>query len=281
MTLIGNEKFGLESLWLQKSLVLLDRYPDLFSTNRMREARVELIAGTNMLKGIKNWLEAAQLIEKSSRNDCVLSTYGRRILDNDPSVSSSTTWWAIHLCLCFSTRGEPYAGLFGSLNVLSKEFKKFENIVSELTEEFDYAEDSIRTNLQGVRAMFAKGGPMDGLDLVQQRNSRSESVELGFGNPSVPDEVILFALSLARIKNFASRRSVDFKELEEVGLGNYLCLSSSDLRARLRKIEQSQRWQHLFSFTQVANLDSIDFKSEFSDEKSLIILLQSKKETWV
>ena len=109
----------------------------------------------------------------------------------------------------------------------------------------------------------------------------SGKTAISLGDPNIPDEVIVFALALARHHKFASRSSVDFTELENIGLTNYLCLPPTKFRERLKKIALSERWKKSFSYTDNANLDSITFESSFTKDNSLISLLQSGTDTWI
>jgi hypothetical protein len=247
----------------------------------MRRVRVLFSAGDNMLKSIRGWMLAAQLI-KSSGNKYYITDFAKRIIENDKQLTSSASWWAIHLSICFSDRNEPYASLFQSLDIFSKEWKNWDNIINKIQANLEYAEKSLSYNLEGVKSMFIGDAPLSGLALINiRKGTKGSSVEIRIGEPNVLEEVIIFALSLARYHVFPSRTSVDFSELEKCGLCHFLCLSPEQLRKRLEEICYSSRWGDYFSFAQNVNLDSISFGESLTKQKTLITLLQQSEDTWL
>lgn len=281
MALIGTETFCLTRLWALTTINNLETQPDLFSKSKMRKVRVLFSAGDNMLKSIRGWMLAAQLIEGSGHKYYV-TNYAKSIVDNDKQLTKSATWWAIHLSICFSERNEPYAGFFRSLDVFSKEWKALDDIITVLGGNTDYAEKSLISNMEGVKSMFIGDGPLSGLALINiRKGAKGSSIELCLGEPVVPEEVIIFALALARYHEFPSRQSVDFSELEKCGICHFLCLSPEQLRKRLKEISHSQRWNNYIVFTNVANLDSISFGDSLTKTKTLISLLQESNDTWL
>ncbi len=100
MALIDNQGEPISRRWVMKSIEVLEKQTNLFSSIQMRQARVELIAGTNRLKTIKSWLLAAQIIQSNGREH-VITDFGKAIIANDPHLEKASTWWAFHLSNLF------------------------------------------------------------------------------------------------------------------------------------------------------------------------------------
>jgi hypothetical protein len=282
MALIDNQGEPISRWWVMKSIELLEKQRNLFSSSQMRQARVELIAGTNRLKTIKNWLLAAQIIQSSGR-EYVITDFGKAIIANDPLLEKASTWWAFHLSICFSKRNEPYASFFMSLEPIVKDWILWEKLVNEVrtkTELQAYEKSVIESYLGGIRRMFVEDRPLAELGLIETRKVRGQ-IYVRLGEPLVSDFVIRHALALMRYHHFRNRISVDFSELLNVGLERFLCLSPEILRTKLRTITRMERWQNELSFTENVNLDSITFGENFIPKKTLLVLLQESQDTWL
>jgi hypothetical protein len=282
MALIDNQGEPISRWWVMKSIELLEKQRNLFSSSQMRQARVELIAGTNRLKTIKNWLLAAQIIQSSGR-EYVITDFGKAIIANDPLLEKASTWWAFHLSICFSKRNEPYASFFMSLEPIVKDWILWEKLVNEVrtkTELQAYEKSVIESYLGGIRRMFVEDRPLAELGLIETRKVRGQ-IYVRLGEPLVSDFVIRHALALMRYHHFRNRISVDFSELLNVGLERFLCLSPEILRTKLRTITRMERWQNELSFTENVNLDSITFCENFIPKKTLLVLLQESQDTWL
>ncbi|MDM8558466.1 hypothetical protein [Candidatus Parabeggiatoa sp. HSG14] len=123
--------------------------------------------------------------------------------------------------------------------------------------------------------------PLAELGLIESRTIRGSGISVRLGEPTVTNEVIAHALALIRFHHFPSRVTVDFSELVNAGLDRFLCLSPDELRIRLKNLSQIERWQNEFSYTTVANLDSMDFSEGFIPRKTLLVLLQEGQDTWL
>jgi len=283
MALIGTETFCLSKFWAYRTIELLKSQRDLFSKENMRRIRVELIAGKNMLKSIKNWLIAAQLIECLDKDSCILSDSAKTITDEDGKLDSSATWWAIHLGICFSERSEPYAAFFRNMDVSSRGWIRYKDLPKKIQSHPDfkeYTEKSLESNLDGVKKMFYPEGPLKDLALIEIRK-RKEGEEFRIDKPEISDEMIIYALSLARCHKFQGRSSIDFSELLELGFNNFLCLSVSELRERLKRMSDSSLWENYLSFTEAVNLYSISFGEGLHRKTALIQLLKNNNDTWI
>ena len=289
MALISNEGEPISSWWLRKGIEIVKSDRDIFSNSRMREARQIFIAGANRVKTIKGWMVAAQLIDnKQNSREYSLTEYGLAIYKNDLHLSKSATWWSFHLSLCFSPSSEPYPTLFRGLDSVTKDWMPSSRLLDlakvSLKDETgnEYKVSTLESLISSVRRMFSKDNPLAGLGLLEiRKQSDDEDTLLRFGSPTLSDEVIIHALSLARFGHFPGRVSVDFTALAQVGINNFLCCSKDLLRQHLQRMSQMYQWQEFFSFDHAVDLDSITFKDSCTPEKTVLLLLQKGQDTWL
>jgi len=279
---LDTQSFRISRWWAQAGLQAVQSNPAIFSKAHLRTARRDLLAGTNMLPAIKNWLFSSRLIRKDG-NGFMIDRFGRTILENDPSFKGSSTWWAFHLLLCLSPDAYPYNGVFVELEPSVRSFVG----ESVLIEKIASAEDSgltvgsASTYLEGILNSFIRGGALEGLSLLESRSDRSavdDSKYWRLGTPEIPDGAILFAVALARERFFATRKSIDFGELIALHVDHYLVTPQDALRTRLKKIALKNVG---LQYTTNANLDSLSFDSLFSAESVLISFLQEGADTWM
>ncbi len=93
-----HETFPLRYSWLTKGFQALRRDPKVFESEY---ATVELGVGKNMVNSIKYWLQAAQLVEKTSEG-LRATPVGLEVFDDDgydPFLEDEATIWLIHWLL--------------------------------------------------------------------------------------------------------------------------------------------------------------------------------------
>lgn len=276
MALIGNQKFAISRWWLSKGIEIIQTNPDIFSSRNMRDAMKFFIAGSAVIKAINGWLLAAQIMEKGGNG---LTNFGLSLADNDPKLIKSSTWWSIHLALSFSDRSEPYRQFFLTLDTLTKDWISWNEILNRINNVIEEsAEQSISSNLDGIKKMFKEGSPLAELGIIENREGQAYA---RLGSPVLSDEIIIHALAMARFAHFRSRESVDFTTLSNVGIHNFLCCSKDHLRQQFRRMAQMNQWQSYFSFDQAADLDSITFKDDCDPNKTVLLLLQKGQDTWL
>jgi hypothetical protein len=282
MALIDNQKFALSRWWASRTIELVKTNRDIFSKGKLREIRKELIAGTNVIGGIKGWMQAAQLIDRIRTGEYELTNFARSLSRNDPKLDKSASWWAIHLSVCFSNRSEPYNQFFRSLDTLSKDWLKFNELKNRIDIVIEEAaKASLDSNLEGVMNMFKNNQPLAEIGLIETRKTRENGIEIRLGSPKLTDEIIIHALAMVRFNRYISRSSIDFSELSKDGLGHFLCCSPEQLRLHLRRMKQSNRWSAYFDFNEAVNLDSVSFAELCTPDKTLLLLLQEGQDTWL
>lgn len=278
---LDTQTFAISRWWAHTGLSLIQSNGSIFSSSSLRQARREFIAGRNQINAIKNWMLAAQLIQKNG-NAFELTREGQTIVKNDKELKKSSTWWAFHLLVCFGEDTFPYDAFFSSMDSNLKHFISLTNIKEFLFEVGgDRAESSIETYFEGVQKMFREDGVLQGLGLIETKKSSDGENYFKLANPFVSDATVLFALSLAKNKFFRNRPTIDFGELIKINLDRYLALSQDDLKQQLIRISHSPIGQGAITFNDVANISSIGFDSLFNEHKMLIVLLQEGADSWM
>jgi hypothetical protein len=282
MALIGNQKFALSKWWASKGIEIVKNNRDIFSKAKLRETRRELIAGSSAVDGVQGWMQAAQLISRIKSGEYELTNFSRALYNNDPKLDKSASWWAVHLAICFSDRSEPYNQFFCSLDSLSKDWMKLDDLENKIDLAVkDSAKGSLDSNLEGVRNMFKNNHPLAEMGLIETRKNREQGISIRLGSPTLTDEIILHALAMMRFNRYRSIATVDFSDLTKNGLGHFLCCSPTELREHLRRMKQSNKWQAYFNFNEQVNLDSVSFAELCTPDKTLLLLLQEGQDTWL
>lgn len=279
---LDTQSFPINRWWAQAGLQAVQSNPAIFSAAHRRTARKDLLAGSNMLTAIKNWLFASKLIRREG-NSFVVDRYGRAILENDPTFQSSATWWAFHLLLCLSKDAYPYNGLFAELEPSVRAYVGTSALVEKVAgaEGSDMPLGTADTYLKGILNSFVRGGALEGLGLLESRVDRSatgDNIFWRLGNPTIPDGAILFAVALARERYFPTRTSIDFSELIGLHVDHYLVMPQDALRLRIKQIALKNVG---LQYTTNANLDSLSFDPLFFAESVLMSFLQEGSDTWM
>lgn len=123
-----HESFSIREGWLSKGLLVIQKDSKIFSS---AEATDILGIGTNMVKSLKYWLYATNLI-KDYKNSIKLTELGNLIIKYDPYMEDEFTWWMIHINMLLNQE-DFYVGNIFFNKCLSKNFSKEDvfKIVSE------------------------------------------------------------------------------------------------------------------------------------------------------
>lgn len=97
--------FGFREKWLRMLLKVIPNREDIFSNlsnkENMEEAQYLLGGiGNKQVEALKEWGLGIGLIERSGKNDYILTKLGRIIFEYDPQLFEYGTLWAIHYNLC-------------------------------------------------------------------------------------------------------------------------------------------------------------------------------------
>jgi hypothetical protein len=285
MALIDTQTFSLSRQRLEAAIRLLPSNSDIFSGNRMREARVEFICGSKVLPAIRGWLLAAQIAKNDGRS-YLLTEFGKQIHTYDPQAKKAGSWWALHLNICFSARCEPYRTFFAVLgdrnSWLAVDLGFAEEISPTVIEISggNVAPISIEGNLEGIKKMFLGDSPLSDLGLIETRNEAGTRL-FRLGSPEVTDQTLVYALALARERHFRHAPTVNFQELIGIDFHHFLGLSVNKLKRRLRDLSRQQAWEEYLKFAEGKDLESIELRDKLRPRHAVLALLQDADDTWL
>lgn len=155
-----NESFYIRDGWFQKAIHSINNSQDnIFSGIRGVD---ELGIGSNMVKSLKYYLIAADVIEKSSAKS-ELTEFGQLLLEYDPYLESSFSWFLIHYNLVTNYKEAPIFNMFFNLKFKAK-FKKEEvdeMLLKQLKEEGENIKESYVTDDFNI---FLKSYTVDDVD---------------------------------------------------------------------------------------------------------------------
>ena len=116
-----HESFSIREGWLTKGLLAVKKNNKIFSSE---DATDVLGIGTNMVKSLKYWLYATNLI-KDEKNSIKITNFGEYVLEYDPYMENNFTWWMIHINMLLNQEDFYVGNLFFN-KILSKNFSKEE-----------------------------------------------------------------------------------------------------------------------------------------------------------
>lgn len=90
-----HESFSIREGWLAKGIKNVKTYGNVFS---LADATDLLGIGTNMVKSLKYWMLATNLVEEENR-EMKLSKLGELINTYDPYLENVFSWWLVHIHL--------------------------------------------------------------------------------------------------------------------------------------------------------------------------------------
>lgn len=102
----GHETFPCRFAWLPKAAHAISEFPDILTSAREDDAMVKLGVGKNMVRSIRFWAEAADVII-SNKTGHSLTAFGQQLLKEcdsyDPYLEDIQTLWLIHWKLATNT----------------------------------------------------------------------------------------------------------------------------------------------------------------------------------
>ena len=123
-----HESFSIREGWLSKGLLAVKENVKVFSCEESTDI---LGIGTNMVKSLKYWLFATNLI-KDEKKSIVITKLGNLVLKYDPYMEDEFTWWMIHINMLLNQE-DFYVGNVFFNKCISKNFSKEDvyKIISE------------------------------------------------------------------------------------------------------------------------------------------------------
>lgn len=112
-----NESFYIREGWFQKAIHSIhNSQENVFSGTRGVD---ELGIGFNMVKGLKYWLTASGILQRSSTKS-ELTDFGQLLFEYDPYLESSFSWFLIHYNLVMNYSEAPIFNTFFNLRIKTR-----------------------------------------------------------------------------------------------------------------------------------------------------------------
>ena len=194
----GHEKFALREGWISKGILAVENNPRIFL---QLDAPETLGVGSNMVKSIRFWLKAFNLIEEKAGTGAELSGFAKRIKRYDFYCQDKFTLWLLHSHLVKNIKNATsYYMLFNNMEVDDNTKEQIEQLLIYELEK--YAGGEINKNTA-----------IDDASVVLQMYSKEKSLAYD------PEEKNISPLTslglLIQSKGKYSKRQPDLSKLSE------------------------------------------------------------------
>lgn len=232
----GHETFPFRYAWLKKGVDAIADKPDFFTDEEA--AMVDLGVGKNMVRSIKHWCLATEMIEeakepKKSRTGLRATKLGSLLLADDgldPFLEDPATLWVLHWHLA-STPQRATSWFWAFSHVHDAEFSKQDlaNQLQAWTETAEYkrvSSASLRRDIDCflrtyVPSRHAQSGfledtldcPLVELELIQEAGERSTFRFARGSQDQLPDFVLFYATLRFLAAHLGDRKSASIQEL--------------------------------------------------------------------
>lgn len=261
-----NESFYIRDGWFEKALntIAENKEINVFGKNN---GILMLGIGSNMVKGLRYWLQASDVISTSATKT-ELSDFGKTILKYDPYFESSFSWFLVHYFLCKNYEECPV--FYGLFNTDLKSFKK-NDLVKYLSALFNF--DGFDTKIEYIDedvSVMLKSYindekidnpednyvcPLSSLKLIKKNSDKIEKTRPSYSSLSYL--VIYYALlNLYHGKSFKIEDS-----FEEIG-SPYL-IFNLDKNMYLQYLEEMRK-NSLITINKTAGLNTVYFEKKLS-----------------
>ena len=261
-----NESFYIRDGWFEKALneIAEQKVPNVFSKNLGSKL---LGIGSNMAKGLKYWLQAANIIEPSV-NKTELTDFGECIRDYDRYFETDFTWYLVHLFLCSNKYECPvFYAIFNSNVKKAKKSDLVNLILSEVSDgssevKQSYAEDDLSIFLKSYLRDDEIYNPEDnyvcplsGLKLLKKNGDFFEKQRPVLSKLSYL--VVYYSLSIIyKFKSFNIEDSF-------TAINGPMFLFNLDKNGYLQYLEEIQR-SGLVTINKTAGLNAVYFEKKLS-----------------
>lgn len=213
-----SESFYIRDGWFEKALNTISDSEDLyfFAKNKGIE---RLGIGSNMVKGLRYWLQAASLVSTNIKTEIL--PFGKLVLQYDRYFESEFTWFLVHYFLCKNYNDCPIFYAFFNSNISTV---KKSDLIKYLHEYFsehevetkqEYIEDDVsvflKTYINDEKIINPEENyvcPLSDLKLIRKRGDKIEKNRPSYS--SLSHLIVYFALTeLYPSKNFNIEDSFD------------------------------------------------------------------------
>ena len=260
-----NESFYIRDGWFDKALntIAENQENNIFAKNN----GIRMLGiGANMVKGLRYWLQACDIINTTA-SKTTIGSLGTLILTWDRYFETSFTWFMIHYHLCLNYEECPV--FFGTFNSTLKTFKK-QDLIQYLKTVFEmdgyetkdeYIDDDtsvfLKSYLNDEQIENPEDNyvcPLSSLKLLRKAQDRIEKIRPTYNSLSYL--IVYYALAnLYRYKEFKIEDS-----FEQIG-SPYL-LFNLDKNMYLQYLEEMKR-NGLITINKTAGLNTVYFEKKY------------------
>jgi len=263
---LDTQTFALSRYWLSTALTSLPARPTIFSAAELRQARQLFLAGKNQLTSIRNWLDSADIIQKG-HGKTILTDFGKSMAAHDPKARNAWTWWAIHARLASNPDAFPYSTFFTEFAPDGQSWLTIDQIEAQIhaciaLSGQTASSKSIHTYFEGLDNAFRPNEPLYGLQLIERRPGPQNALSRPLIRRTVSsphDKVVAYATLLVQSRSFASRTTIETRDLINAGLGRIIGMPDKLLRDSLDRIHRDRDLSKLLQYRKTVNLDSVQF----------------------
>jgi hypothetical protein len=285
----GHETFPCRYAWLPKAFLTIENDPTAFADDEA--AMVAMGVGKNMVRSIRFWAQATDIVDSDKRGSYVISDFGRAILAKeglDPYLEDVRTLWLLHWKLSTQIEQPLFAWDFllnrwqhpeisrtEVLRAFHQETQGLDRKLSAVTLE-QHFETFLHTY---VPTRSRKGEiqednldcPLIELELIQEIGERGtdgkgrrEYVYAFRRNskPEITPDLFIFCLDDFWKKNRANEKTLTFRDISVAygSPGQVFKLPEWELRERLEALETDSsgvfRYQESTSLQQITRANS-------------------------
>lgn len=160
----GHEKFPLREGWLNKGLKAIQEDKYVFSNG---EATDELGIGSNMVKSLRFWMKAFNLIDDSNSKEGIkLSKLGQTIYSSDKYLKKDFTLWLLQSQIVknaeIATSWFLYFNRCDSVNLTKEQiFNILKRELTEYTNGEKFSEKSLQNDIDVIVNMYSKDSKIE------------------------------------------------------------------------------------------------------------------------
>ncbi len=262
----GHEKFPLREGWLTKGLFAVnEKGTKFFNENNATDI---LGVGTNMVKSIRYWMQAFQLIERRGNSE-ELTDLAKVILEKDPYFEKESTLWILHSNIARNLSAATSWYMFFNLFNID-EFEKKDVIKYIHNEAQNYSgqtipENSVKDDVDVLLSMYSKydeahddpedknQSPLSSLGLVKKVGDGYAKTQPDIRK--LDEKIILYELSI--LMKDKKEMSIDAIVDGKCGIGNIYNLSRVASNQYLEKLEN----KGYITINRTAGLDMVYSKN--------------------
>ena len=264
-----SESFYIRDGWFQKAIHAIDKSNEnIFSKNRGVEV---LGIGSNMVKGLKYWLSASDIIESSS-SMTNLSKFGTLLLKYDPYLEDDFSWFLIHLNICRKFEDAPIFNLVFNRAPAAFEKNDMIQVIVEFIRESEASRDLKPTYVAEDMNVFLKtytiedreGNPEDNyicplssLELIEKKKELFYKRKPKYGRLSYL--AVYYALLLQHKKTFTIEDALN----EQNGP---VLLFNLDKNMFIQYLDEMRK-NGLITINKTAGLNTVYFEEKLSLEQ--------------